>query len=72
MLCYYFFVYFSQIDRYEVYTCKEFLTKILENHKIATENYNKVRENLEPASDINEEVENKEPETNSETDSDNK
>ena len=32
----------------------------------------KVRENLEPASDINEEVENKEPETNSETDSDNK
>ena len=35
------------IDRYEVYTCKEFLTKILENHKIATENYNKVRENLD-------------------------
>lgn len=35
------------IDRYEVYTCKEFLTKILEKHKIATENYNKVRENLD-------------------------
>jgi DNA gyrase subunit A len=32
----------------------------------------KVRENPEPASDINEEVENKENETNSETDSDNK
>ena len=32
----------------------------------------KVRENPEPASDINEEVENKEPEINSETDSDNK
>ena len=32
----------------------------------------KVRENPEPASDINEEVENKETETNSETDSDNK
>ena len=35
------------IDRYEVYTCKEFLTKILEKHKIAIENYNKVRENLD-------------------------
>ena len=35
------------IDRYEIYTCKDFLNKIIEKHKIATENYNKIRKNLD-------------------------
>lgn len=35
------------IDRYEIYMCKDFLNKIIEKHKIATENYNKIRKNLD-------------------------
>ena len=35
------------IDKYRVYTCKEFLDLLLESHNKATQNYNKVRESLD-------------------------
>lgn len=35
------------IDKYRVYTCKEFLDLLLEAHNKATQNYNKVRESLD-------------------------
>ena len=35
------------IDKYRVYTCKEFLDLLLELHNKATQNYNKVRESLD-------------------------
>lgn len=35
------------IDKYNIYTCKDFLNKILKKHKDATRNYDKVRNTLD-------------------------
>ncbi len=35
------------IDKYQVYTCKEFLKLILKKHRQATKNYNKIRNTLD-------------------------
>ena len=35
------------IDKYNIYTCKEFLEEILKRHKKATKNYEKIRSNLD-------------------------
>ena len=35
------------IDKYNIYTCKDFLNKILKKHREATRNYDKVRNTLD-------------------------
>ena len=36
-----------EIDKYNIYTCKEFLKEILKRHKKATKNYEKIRDKLD-------------------------